>query len=361
LEGVIVVKNSLQINFARNQIIRTCKRWKTIEALLTETGIEETKQKVKLGDSEARSFLSRYAGGEGISYRDFRSVACIPDSNGKMWSVDAIQRLCNAGSDKTRILRGPLGEVRIGFEPRGSRVGDKVMQMRKALVLDQVNIDMMGCKKPQEVIDLITGKFKPNQDAKVYVSHSTFSGKLSLCDPKTLLESQDTEHRLLDVGVLTPREKDFLNALRGAQWRLENATNSRPKPYEQFRKLAVGESATNNGWTDGSTYVAINRQFIKDLNLGMERDWYAAVLLLTHEDCHGEPDTDAHQHGPEFYENFHDLTVKYGADQGRHCYQTYRQTLRHRTKKLPQAMINAVHVEAETYANEQFAYKEVAK
>jgi hypothetical protein len=71
------------------------------------------------------------------------------------------------------------------------------------------------------------------------------------------------------------------------------------------RRLVVGTSTGANGWTDGQTYIALDRGFLANLKFDVQ-GFVELGRLLLHELCHHEPDTASHVHGAEFYEAFHD-------------------------------------------------------
>ena len=73
------------------------------------------------------------------------------------------------------------------------------------------------------------------------------------------------------------------------------------------RRIVVGESDAANGWTDGSTYIAINRDYLKARDFTFQ-DVIEVATLVLHERCHDCNDTTDHDHGHEFYQLFHDLS-----------------------------------------------------
>ena len=71
-----------------------------------------------------------------------------------------------------------------------------------------------------------------------------------------------------------------------------------------MRSILVGQSATAEAWTDCSKYIAIERNFVKALDNGMNGA-VKLVLLLIHEHCHFYTDDD---HDFNFYRNFHTIS-----------------------------------------------------
>ena len=66
-------------------------------------------------------------------------------------------------------------------------------------------------------------------------------------------------------------------------------------------------SDTANGWTDGTSYIAVGREYLREyLPYTSISGWQAIARLMLHEYCHDGPDTETHFHSPEFYQSFHD-------------------------------------------------------
>jgi len=84
---------------------------------------------------------------------------------------------------------------------------------------------------------------------------------------------------------------------------------SRDRPAA--RTLIIG-SGPAWGWTDGKTYVAVDRSFLETLKFDFDGFTRVGNLLL-HEFCHSEADTAEHVHGVEFYQLFHDSSMSIGA------------------------------------------------
>lgn len=335
LEGTIVIKEAVQINFARNQVMRRCGRWKKIAALLKVTGTEDAKQKTKVSPAEARNFVTRFGHGE-IQYSEFKSVKCLPDTNGRLWSCEQLTKMASSNGTGTAIHRSAAGDLQVGFGSAGCRSADRVMQQKLALVFDKAILSYMGMTDQQAVAAL---------------NHQRSYALAVLVDYKALLDGDDA-YTLYSRQQLTPREADFVRAAEHLMWVIVRRTQK----TADHRRLCIGSSRDADGWTDGSTYVAVNRSFLEGLDLGLERDWHKVAALLGHEMCHNEPDSGTHNHTPEFYEDFHELAKETLPESARFCYQSFRKILNNRVKKLPKALLNQLHAEAEAYVQAQLAY-----
>jgi hypothetical protein len=69
----------------------------------------------------------------------------------------------------------------------------------------------------------------------------------------------------------------------------------------------LGDADDAWGWTDGTSFIAVARSFLKGKDIASPATWTEIGLLLCHEYCHADASSSAtHVHSPEFYESFHD-------------------------------------------------------
>jgi hypothetical protein len=79
--------------------------------------------------------------------------------------------------------------------------------------------------------------------------------------------------------------------------------------YELFRdkrQIIIGESDSSKGWTDGYSYICINKtMFTKTMNkIARMNEMFE---LLVHEYAHENDDTNETAHDSNFYKRYHDL------------------------------------------------------
>ena len=75
---------------------------------------------------------------------------------------------------------------------------------------------------------------------------------------------------------------------------------------KNIRKIVAGKSDTMNAWTDGKSYIAINRE---QLLLIRESGASRLVLLMVHEYGHKESSLGDHAHDHAFYHWFHNQAL----------------------------------------------------
>jgi hypothetical protein len=76
----------------------------------------------------------------------------------------------------------------------------------------------------------------------------------------------------------------------------------------------VGESDTANGWTDGESYIAINRKLLSIAGYSGQAlvAFDKLGTLLVHEYCHHTDDTSGHTHDEEFNELYERVSCATG-------------------------------------------------
>jgi hypothetical protein len=269
-----------------------------------------------------------------------------------------IKALVGSTSKNARIKRSALGKLLLCFTHHGDQLGDRAMQQRRALVLDEsvlmyLRVTHRKTRKAQEeeAVKIITGQSPIG--GKGMDGYDRFQGALVRADLKEIMANVQTSHELVDKDDLKPREVEFLQAASHLLYDIDQREHG--WQAMEKRTLVIGESDMADGWTDGSSYIAINRRFLDGLELGLERDWHKVGHLILHEFCHKGPDTETHNHTPEFYEDYHDGTRDLPMS-SRMAYQTYRQNMLRKARKAPRAYMNQLHVEAEAYVNNQLLF-----
>lgn len=100
--------------------------------------------------------------------------------------------------------------------------------------------------------------------------------------------------------------KEYTQILIQARQKIEQQF---PYVFSMFtRKLYFGESSSAQAWTDGKSYIVIDRNVaLKFYKLGYD-GYFALAQIVMHELCHSDSNLTQHSHGLEFYELFHKLT-----------------------------------------------------
>jgi hypothetical protein len=174
--------------------------------------------------------------------------------------------------------------------------------------------DRFGADSPKQLLKVLKEVFQ-NNSMGYTLQHVTAVTKDSFN------QEISSHHEPVKDSELNKAERIALKAIRAGYKvlchagymhdyrRINNEFNYSDKGYSQIaRKIDVGMSLTAQAWTNGTTHTWINRDKLKLVREGIDGMMRIAGLLL-HEQLHDEPSTGTHEHGVEFYERYHNLTL----------------------------------------------------
>lgn len=281
--GVAVSKIAVDVNFARNDIKDECPVYQNGKLIVSDNKVKKVrKASRRLNGNEKVSTLLDLLNGD-CPYSDIKGLGLLMTCNDKTMSLDAIRK-----------IRSPWT-----FAPKDSRVADTLHQTGKAICLsDEIlgDLDYFGdqgdfFKWLLHEGDMEYGSGNGKSLSELFTPMHRFwrdfEGGLS--------SGYSLTHTILPTDRLTKAEKRFLVVMQNIGiW--------------NGRTLCIGVSDTANGWTDGSTYIAFNRDYLKQYF--PNDSWGAAAIatLAIHEMAHDDDDTGSHIHGVEFYEAYHEMT-----------------------------------------------------
>lgn len=286
--GVVVTKQQLEVNFARNDVQSTCRVWRKIKPLIDQRAQSKMAKKTVHNDAERQRLADLICQGE---YPEgAKDLKLFTAADGRHYSAD---QLATKASDYNRKL---------AVAPPGNRAAIRAFEQKLAFVLSQETRERFGDKTAEELVrvveDISGGQYhhyrKHQPDWKLY----------EVVDWQSLQATINEQYDLLAEADLSVIEKVWLDVAR-CGFRTLSCND-----YEDgSRKVAVGESEVADAWTDGLTYVALSRRFLRSMSMTAAGVTRVAMTLL-HVACHDAPDTGEHEHGPEFYERFHEGTLE---------------------------------------------------
>lgn len=360
LSGIVVTKQALPLNTSRNEVIRKSTSWKKIVALIRNQAAKTLSKKTrKLSESEIENIANTIATGS-HEFEDLEKMKFIPDVSGKLWSVKMIKAALRSQSENRLFNLTPMGDMQVSLAAEGSAIGDRAMQMKKGLVIAShflVSLNqertVEGLRRALEIIGfacnswLRTGREGDYTKLKVSDYHNElFPGhgaKLEVVSLDEMTDGMSSEYRLIEQNKQTPKEKVILAAMGSMMWNLGNHRG-------RSRRLIIGDSTTARAWTDGKTYIAFDRKYLRGLGLTSESDWVELAMLVCHEWCHDCDSHESHMHGPEFYESYHNLTMRVAARMSRNGLNSFRARMAARAKGVTAAMRKELKYEAAAYA-----------
>jgi hypothetical protein len=282
VSGIVVSKKRLDVNFARNEIISSCPVWRRIKKTVASNVNTSLLKKSRLDEAERRHIITNIVDGV-YGGADVSRSPLFPDVTGRYWSAGQL----------SKRFWGKHWSV----AEEGSRSGDRVIQLGLGIVFDRKLIDMFHTYKGN-----MSGFFdflNSQHGMRTELSSANYR------DVAVILQGISEKYVLLKDEEITRKEQLILKA---ATKRMHSLVEYRSWENAR-RKLCVGVSDIADGWTNGSSYIAINRNFLRRIKADKEASCEELSFLLLHELLHTEADTISHVHGPEFYKSYHDLTI----------------------------------------------------
>jgi hypothetical protein len=272
--GEVVSKRALALNVARNDIMSTDETWKRLRTLIKrEAGTSIAKKSVPLTESERNFVAKQFAGGD-LSGKEFATRRVLTDVTGEHLSLQSLVR---------RIDK--QGITALTVAPKHDHRGDVLQQQSRAYVIAEDVLERFGVTSLGELITKFRAAGEwPYDDDEVRV--------LPYDD---LVAGLNATHLIVPHSKCTPSEKLMLDFLGERQRSVAHMLDI------STRRLHAGESQTARAWTDGSSFIAFQRRFIGQTDIGVA-DWVSLGKTLLHELAHDSSTESGHVHSPDFYQ-----------------------------------------------------------
>jgi hypothetical protein len=281
--GVVVSRKRLDVNFARNDVIKSCAVWRRIKEKVDKSDrVKQVREKKELTDGERLNLIDRLCAGE-VGARDVRKSKILVDASGRPWSPEMVLK-----------AKFPSWSM----APRNDDRADKLLQQGACLVLDEEIVRAFD-RKPAELL-----------------SKELFSAGDNCTYKTTLLGGPGLPYVKFEDAAKGIRKGYAV--LGSDKWKMQErlwvrvAQRMSGNMGEDWsgRDIVVGLSNVADAWTDGKTYVALGREWLEGLRLMRDgRPCLKSIMevarVLLHELCH-DGDSSAAAHSPEFYRAFHD-------------------------------------------------------
>ena len=293
-QGIVVSKKQLKVNFARNSVMSDCPVMYHINEVIRKNIVKKsTKKYVKQSANERRSMLRDLRNGLTL-YSDIKGSRILQTAQDKYITFGMFLK---SGQPWT-------------FAPKGSRKADSLIELGSHTVFASEMLYALNYTgEEKDFFDWLlrvakqSNQVDPNNPYRVrdYYLNGAVD---SLAKKKKFYEkfedissSSSSDYLTLDHSKLTKVEKRVLEVLKGFScW--------------DDREIRIGKSSDANAWTDGHSYINIDRRFLKDLNLSWEADITRLFAVLVHELAHTDSTVGTDMHGEIFYETFHDLCLQ---------------------------------------------------
>lgn len=310
--GIVVSKKQLNVNFARNDIlVSKCPVWKDI-AKVIKAEANKINDKKPVQDEAWRACTMAK-----ISIADYETTTeyvdalekhkVFTDVSGKHYSfmqlADSISEYCS--------------KIVVDQTMFDTLIADKIHQYKLGLVLSQSTFNRFGQLKFGTLVERVISNLTAlNNSVPYFESYSPYGTRriAQIIESLNNLINAQTPYRDLkdaidETCVMVDRKdltKDELCTLAAVirmsdlmRWGLKLST----------RNIRICESETMDGFTDGDTFIAIERKFLKINGNSPTTSFERIKYLLLHEYCHDSEDSTGHSHSAEFYEKFHNYLI----------------------------------------------------
>ncbi|MNR71742.1 hypothetical protein D3C71_24200 [compost metagenome] len=284
--GVVVSRQALEVNFARNDILRhKCSVWKRIAEHLRTLGLRKVVAKPSLTRDE-RDFLARQ-----WTYGSLPSELNTSIARVKLFT-DATGRHCSLED----LVRAPTLTV---AQASTARVGGKLHREGRAFVLSEDTLTRFRADNLEDLLDIVERRHNTRLHDK--------AAKL-----EDLALGCTETYKVFEDYALPAPIRLVLEALREKHKKFHQWFASGEKS-SGIRELRAGDSDVALAWTDGSLFVALGlRELDKAATKGVQ-GCFEVLLTLTHEYCHDTADLESHEHDLVFLTKHHDLLQYHGA------------------------------------------------
>jgi len=301
--GDVVTKKPLKVNFARNDIMDDCPVWrKVLKEITKRANAEQTRTRSTPGTQRRRT------GNRAAPVRlteDDRVRLCNQAKDGELEAqqfknAQLFKRFEQRANLTVRqvhnVARGqvtspPRGADNYSYRHRSNVAAITINQL--ACVIDNTTLTRFGLQNCEALVALVN---------RVIGGYDRYA--LTYIPWGDLVASLNSKSQIIDDSQLNRVESVVLGCLRQNVNQLWRAWPGGPGKNLHDMRIVLGYGPLTS-WTDGKTYIAINREHVRDMKTGPTA-WMRYAHLLVHEALHSTPSFKAHKHTKAFYARYHD-------------------------------------------------------
>ena len=289
------------VNMARNDIQQaTCELWKEAKNFLLPLVIKKKKTD-KIGDKDAIFLVQKLiscdvAHLDGIVNKKIFSII-----TGKKISITTL-----AGISSGRVTMA---------NKLPSSAGEKIHKTKLAAVLCPVFVSELGFDSINEFMDALNEakelllKHQRENPYHPFTTRTNYELRrkievLSAVEFEPLEEQVNSSMELIQPSDMTKIQKYKLKAIDTINNDVANNAGLTP------RALKLGVAIDACAWTDGKTFVAIEKSYLdKCFSMG-HTGMFNLYMTIIHEYCHENVSLGDHIHGAEFDARFREIVEK---------------------------------------------------
>jgi len=277
--GTVVTKKQLDLNSARNQVISTCPVYAHVKDIIKQNRVKRrhsTKRRNFNTHERQSALMDLLVGDE--TYDSLKSLKLVATAQGKLLSLEEIRK----------------SRLNWTFAPYGDRRADKLMETEQAIVFDEAILERLNYPTNDEHRNFFNWLFEAEELENGRIPNGWESKPILYQDFDELVRGIRDDYTTIPQSKWTKTEKRVMRLLQnGNCW--------------DGRVLRLGMSDTADAWTDGQTYITINRDRLRMVYWTYGSSLRKLMSLLCHEMAHDDDSRGTHHHGPEFYERYYDI------------------------------------------------------
>lgn len=311
LSGSIITKKHLKLDISRSEILPNDNIWD--ECVLFLTNLSKQKKSFPYSFEASKSVFESIFSSK-VKYSEVREIPLLREiGSGKTFTFNSIYNL------KKDFCFSLYSQA----ENREKIYLDKLKQSGKVLVLEFSPILSAWAKVNnansyvfKDILKEIQEYFKSNiskinKDARLITQSNFMLQELNfLYENLVIVEDyidENEDHQIIEDQDLSLDDKIILEALNKSSHLLIFES------LRQKRKIVFGLSNDSQAWTDGKSYIAINKANLEGFKKSKGKLFYIGLLLL-HEYTHQSNSTDLHDF--EFYSQFHNILLEDNYEMG---------------------------------------------
>lgn len=292
--GVVVTKDNLKLNTARNDIILSeCQNWKKIKKTILDNSNFKNLNKKSLNDSERQNLISQFIAGE-LKFRDIHNKKIIKDVCGRHSTIMSFYSRCK--------------KITVS-DTNKSQIGENIHNNKIAFVLSPNTLFWFGVDTVHEFIELLSNCCKRDGFVPSDIKN------LNILDFNELKNNNSVSYQILGKKDLTAKQKAIYNIMGSMNnYAYKFISLSLNEHLSNDNKFNYRSTVFGNGdavaWTDSETYIAFNAKEIQNLVESYGVDGLIKVFyIFIHEYLHNDNSNKDHVHSFEFYESFHNILM----------------------------------------------------
>lgn len=289
--GVICTKtgHNLQLNMARNEVLTSsCKIWKKLKKKVTEASTDKIKNSKNRQTEQDFIFINQTK----IEENKVEELV-LQLINGKNVTIADIA--------KQFYFRGQGQPIKVTMAPKHHEELCDKMRNYKIIGFSESNLARLGYNSAKEFWNLVgpclEETFK-KLDKPIEIVECYKSLVSTDSDYKIISEKKYSE---LDRLTLLAAKKAISRILPRIDWCDNSCSKTR-------RQLLVGSSAQALAWTDSTTYIAIDQNYLRKKSSSYSQ-FIELIYTLIHEYLHDFESKGSHEHDIDFYQSFHNIII----------------------------------------------------